>query len=125
VALYALSTGAADGMAVVDFAVVFTRGMLVAGDAELIALVLELRGMRIVAVGTADVLRIHLAFEERRVFVDLVENLTVCMVGGRCQDFVGKEIVVVAASGVACGEDAAAGVAGSTGLNLRYVAGVF
>src|SRR6188474_1033941 len=95
-------------MAVVNLAVVLARLMLVAGDAELVALVLELRRVRIVAIGATDVLRIHLAFEERGELIDLVEDLPVGMIGRRRKRLVRKVVVIVAARGVAGSNDAAA-----------------
>ena len=52
----------------------------VALRAELVAGELQLERMRIVAIGAADAVGVHLALEERAVFVDLVENLAVVVV---------------------------------------------
>ena len=57
-------------------------GMLVAARADFVAAEPQLRTVRIVAIGAADVLVKHLAFQERRVFVHLVHDLAVGIIRG-------------------------------------------
>ena len=85
----------------VIFAVVFAGRMLMARTYRPVARVLQLGAVRIVAVGAADVFVKHLAFEERSVFIDFVQNLAIGVIGRWRQHFVRKIVVVVAAGGVA------------------------
>src|SRR5262245_57413022 len=75
VAFDALGAGRSSLVMMVVFAVVFARRMLMARRADFIALVLQPGGMWIVAIAAADILVIHFAFEERRVFIHFVQNL--------------------------------------------------
>src|SRR5688500_8902001 len=69
-------------MPVMNLAVVLARRVLVARGAGLVALVLEPGGMRIVAVGAANPLVVHLALQERTVLIHFVENLPVGVIRG-------------------------------------------
>src|SRR5262245_22731200 len=109
-------------MAMMNLAVVLTRRMLMARSANLVAGVFELGAMRIVAVAALDVLVKHLALQERRVFVHLVHDLAVRVIGGRRQQLVGEIVIVVAAGGVARRDHSPPRMARRTGLNLRNVA---
>ena len=60
--------------------IVFASRMLVAGGAQPVPLVFQLRGMRIVAIGTANPFGVHLALEKRSVDVDLILNLPIGMI---------------------------------------------
>src|SRR4029453_1902659 len=109
-------------MMVMDCAVVFPRRMLMARSADLIARMLALGAMRIVAIRAFHVLVKHLAFEERRVFVNLVKNLAVGVIGRGGQHLVGKVVVIVAARGVARGDAPPSRMARGAGLTLRAIA---
>ena len=56
----------------------------VAADTELIALGFKLNAVRLVAVHAADAGVIHFALHKRTVDKDLVENLAIAVIGGRC-----------------------------------------
>src|SRR5690349_9524521 len=73
--------------------VVLGRRVRMARRAKLISLTLDLRGVRVVAIGAADALVVHFALQERAVLVDLVKNLAVAMIGRGLQRLVGKAVV--------------------------------
>ena len=73
-------------MMVVGGIVELRRGMLMTRRADLVALMLQTRGMGVVTVGAADSLVVHLALQKRPVNINLVVNLAVGMVGGGLED---------------------------------------
>ena len=79
-------------MVMVGRSVVLAGRMLVARGADLVGRVLQLRRMRIVAVGAADAPMVHLALDERRILEHLVQDLAVGVVGRPLQQLV---VVVV------------------------------
>src|SRR5262245_34231172 len=78
----ALRAGRFHRVAMMNLAVEFARWMLMARGANLIAGVLELGAVWIVAIGAADVLVEHFAFEQRRVFIHFVHDLAVSVISG-------------------------------------------
>ncbi len=61
--------------------IVFAGGMLVTRCARLVARMFQLQRMRIMAIGAADALVVHLALNERTVDVDFVLDLSVGVIG--------------------------------------------
>ena len=65
---------------VVSRVVVLARGMRVTRSANLIALVFETRGVRVVAIRTANPLVVHFRLQERPVYIHFIQNLAVRVV---------------------------------------------
>jgi hypothetical protein len=71
--------------------------MLMTRRANLIALMFEPGGMRVVTIGTANALLVHLALKKRSMYVDLVLNLPIGVIQQGRQQRVSVVIVEVVA----------------------------
>ncbi len=71
--------------------------MRVTRRAHLIALIFESGRVRVVTVGAANALMIHLALNKRSVHIDFIQNLAVGIVGRRLQQFIHVVVIVVLA----------------------------
>ena len=79
------------------------------------------QGVRVVAIGAGDAGRVHLALQERAVFVDLVLDLSVSLIELRFQEGQAMGLGEWPPGRVALRECAAAGVAAGAGLDLGMV----
>ena len=105
---------------------VVRRGrMLVTRRTDRVAVVLESHRMRIVAVGTPDVLVIHLALDERSELVVFIHDLPVGVVRGRFEQLIVKVVVILVARPEIRVQHAPPRVAWRTRLDLGSRVGAF
>ena len=76
-----------------NWCVVLARGMLVARRTDFVALVFQASRVWIVTVRTSNVLMVHLALNKRAMYIHLIENLTVGVIGVFQQKLIRKVVI--------------------------------
>ena len=119
-AIDALGTLGVGFVKVVRHRIVLGQRVLVARSTNLISIVLQPRGVRIVTVAAANALVIHFALNERTMFVVLIQNLTIGIIDAFGQQLTGIMVIKIVSRLEASGDYVAATVARSAGLDLIF-----